>query len=756
MKTHVIGFPRIGEKRELKKALEQYWKHEITKEELNAVARNLKHRHWEIQFQAGLDYVTTGDFSYYDQILDITYSLNLIPERFKDQFDDNLELYFAMARGNAKQNIPALEMTKWFNTNYHYLVPEISATMKPSLTSNKVLAETKEAILLGYKSKPTIVGPVTYLSLSKGVDGFNVWDKYQEITKSYKELLSELDGLCDWIQIEEPILSGNLPQKARKCFNEIYQNLNSSLVSSKILLTTYFDACDEHLDLAFSSGCGGLHIDAVSDCQNIDYITKHLPKDMVLSIGIVDGKNVWKNHIKNSLLMLSHIKPNITSDRLLLSTSCSLLHVPFTVNNEMKLDPEIRSWLSFAVQKCEELTIIKDIYTGKNRLKEINENEISFRAKKSSDKVHNEQIKSRIQQINSDMLNRRHPFQVRKQAQSWLNIPILPTTTIGSFPQTSDIRQKRQAFKRGAISEQAYNDFLQQEIKNIIRIQEELGLDVLVHGEPERNDMVEYFAQFFSGVCFTKYGWVQSYGSRCVKPPIIYGDVSRLKPMTIDWIKCAQSFTDKPVKGMLTGPVTILCWSFIRNDIKRLEVCQQIALAIRDEVQELEGAGVKIIQVDEAAFSEGMPMKLKDRKAYFNWAVNAFRLATSGVDDSTQIHTHMCYSEFNSIIDHIATLDVDVISIESSRSNMELLNTFSQYHYPNEIGPGVYDIHSPRVPSKNEILNHLKNAAKHLPIEKLWVNPDCGLKTRNWKEVKASLENMVSAAKEYKQMFLSD
>ncbi len=746
METHILGFPRIGARRELKRALESYWKGKSSELELQQTAAQLRKTHWQIQQSAGLSFVSTGDFSYYDQMLDMSAALGVIPERFGQAEEIDLTTYFKLARGDAQANVPAMEMTKWFNTNYHYIVPEISPMTSPRLLSRKIIEETAEAVELGFTPKPVLIGPITYLELSKGRNGFNCWEKLPELVAVYTDLIKELSALCEWIQLDEPILCRELSAQAAANFTPVYARLNAAANSSKLLLTTYFDTLDDNLDLALNSGCGGLHLDLVRGNKQLESLLAKLPESMIFSAGIVEGRNIWKTDYTAALSRLRPLYAALGSERLWLGSSCSLLHAPVDLTNETDLDPEIRSWLAFAVQKCTEITDLATATTVNGDNPVIIKNREAITSRRKSTRVNNPEIQQRLGSITPEMLKRASPYPERKTAQSWLKLPLLPTTTIGSFPQTGEIRRNRLAYKKGEINTEEYTGFLKDEIKHVVTLQEELGLDVLVHGESERNDMVEYFGQQLSGFCFTANGWVQSYGSRCVKPPVIFGDISRPQAMTVEWIKYAQSVTDKPLKGMLTGPVTILCWSFVRDDITRKEVSSQIALAIRDEVQDLEKAGIHIIQIDEAALSEGMPVKQRDRTSYLEWAVESFRLATTGVADSTQIHTHMCYSEFNDIIESIADMDADVISIESSRSRMELLNCFKDFKYPNEIGPGVWDIHSPRVPSVDEIVELLEKACTYIPKERLWVNPDCGLKTRDWEETIASIKNMVEAA----------
>lgn len=747
MKTHVLGFPRMGAQRELKFALESYWKGNSTLEELQKISREIRLNHWNVQKSAGLSFVSTGDFSWYDHVLDTAVLLGVVPRRFCDLPSSGAELYFAMARGDRKNNIPAMEMTKWFDTNYHYIVPEIEPDCSPRLCSSKIFDETREAVEAGFQAKPMLLGPITFLALAKNGDGFDRWTILPQILEVYKEILTKLSAYCQWVQIDEPILCSDMTEKMRNHFTTVYQFLNSSLVNGKLLLTSYFDELDDNLDLALDSGCAGLHLDLVRGGKNIDEILERFPEKMILSAGIVEGRNIWRNDYAASLEILEKIKAKLGVNRMMIASSCSLLHCPESLVYETNLDRELKSWLAFASEKCQEIVELKAIVEQGKPNETLDSNRFVIESRRQSQRVHNQSVLKRCSEITEEMKHRDHSYAFRKDSQRWLNLPLFPTTTIGSFPQTDVIRRYRSDFVQGKITEETYTRFIENEIARVIRKQEEIGLDVLVHGEPERNDMVKYFGDQLEGFCVTQNGWVQSYGSRCVKPPIIFGDVSRPKPMTIRWTRYAQSLTEKPLKGMLTGPVTILCWSFVRDDLDRSEVCQQIALAMRDEVCDLEKAGIRVIQIDEAALGEGCPIKAKNRPDYFRWAVGAFRLTTSGVQDSTQIHSHMCYSEFNRMIHAIADMDADVISIESSRSKMELLEAFADFEYPNEIGPGVYDIHSPRIPSKEEIIELLRKAVKWIPVERLWVNPDCGLKTRSWSEVIPSLENMVAAAR---------
>lgn len=748
LKSHCLGFPRIGANRELKKITESYWKKIITRDELLDAAEKLKQENWQIQKNTGLSHITTGDFALYDHILNTTIALGAIPPRFKPQQNcsGEIDLAFQMARGNPQQNIPAMQMMKWFDTNYHYIVPEFSPDITLTKQPSNVVLDTKNAAKLGFNPKPVITGPITFLLLSKNYNNSNQWNYLDEITEIYQSIINELNDSADWLQIDEPILCVDLTNETKNLFKKTYEKLNKNK-KIKTLLTTYFGALDDNLDTALESGCDGLHVDLVRGNQQLDSIIEKLPDNMILSAGIVDGRNIWRTDLSAAFAKLQKIQNKIGQERLAVASSCSLLHCPVNLNNETKLDPELKSWMAFSVQKCEEIALLTDLLDGKTSEKILEENSQIIKNRKNNPRVVDPAVQKRCASITPEMLFRNKNYAERKISQQHLNLPILPTTTIGSFPQTNEIREIRRKFKNNEITESQYDSFIQNAITDVVRKQEELGLDVLVHGEPERNDMVEYFGEQLNGFCFTENGWVQSYGNRYVKPPVIFGDVSRKQPMTINQIKFAQSQTAKPMKGMLTGPVTILCWSFVRDDIPRADVCKQIALAIRDEVADLEKAGIKIIQIDEAALREGMPLRKCNADKYLTWATDSFRLAASVANDQTQIHSHMCYSEFNTIIKWIAQMDADVISIESSRNKMQLLEVFQEFEYPNEIGPGVYDIHSPRIPSVEEIITLLKKALQYIPKERLWINPDCGLKTRNWEETLESLKNMVKAAK---------
>jgi len=753
--AHNLGFPRIGRDRELKKALESYWQGKISSAELEQVGKNLRQTHWQIQKDAGIDLIPVGDFAWYDQVLTHSLTFGIIPERFTPQDGKaTFDTLFAMARGIAKENSccgggHAQEMTKWFDTNYHYLVPEFTANQQFNLSWNQFFDEIDEAQSLGHQVKPIIIGPLTYLWLGKtkgsDFDKLNLLDKLLPL---YAEIFAKFAAKnIEWVQIDEPILVLDLPNDWQQAFTKAYQQLSKSPL--KKLIATYFGGLEDNLSLAINLPVEGLHLDLVRAKNQLNDVLKQIPADKVLSLGVVNGRNVWKCDLNNALNILK-TAANQLGDRLWIAPSCSLLHSPVDLEREDTLDPELKSWLAFAVQKCKEVAILTgEINNPSSFQQELELSAQIQQSKANSPRIHKPEVQNRLAQIQPSDSKRQSPFseRIKKQAAKF-NLPLYPTTTIGSFPQTSEIRSTRLAFKQGKISEQEYISAMQQEIKKVVEFQEKIDIDVLVHGEAERNDMVEYFAEQLDGYLFTRFGWVQSYGSRCVKPAVIYGDLSRPKAMTVDWITYAQSQTNRIMKGMLTGPITMMVWSFTREDISREEQTRQLALVLRDEVNDLEAAGIKIIQIDEAAFREGLPLRKKDWQTYLNWAVEAFRISSSGVRDDTQIHTHMCYSEFNDIIKSIAAMDADVITIETSRSDMELLDAFEQFEYPNDIGPGVYDIHSPRVPSVESIVNLMQKAAKRIAKERLWVNPDCGLKTRGWKETEAALINMVTAAKQ--------
>jgi 5-methyltetrahydropteroyltriglutamate--homocysteine methyltransferase len=754
--THSLGFPRIGAKRELKFALEAYWKGQSSGDELQRTGADLRKRNW--RDQGALDLVPVGDFSFYDQMLDMSFTLGNLPKRVRGFHGDALDNYFRLARGRSSQatgdsagccgEVAAGEMTKWFDTNYHYIVPEFDADTQFTLDVSRLLEQLAEAKAQGVKAKPVIIGPLTYLAAGKAKDGSDKLALLPRLLPVYIELLAALaqQGV-EWVQIDEPILVTELEPKWRDAFPSAYQALSTCAV--KLLLTTYFGQLRENLPLACSLPVQGIHLDAINARDEVDLLVQSCPAGRIVSLGVVNGRNIWKTDLNAVLDWLEPIARGL-GERLWLAPSCSLLHVPVDLASERKLDGEVRSWLAFAVQKLEEIKVLATALTcGRTAVEaELAANRAAIASRRASVRVNNPAVKAAVARIDSQMGRRQSPFAQRAIEQAaLLGLPRFPTTTIGSFPQTAEIRQARSQFKSGAIDAAAYTAAMRREIERSVREQEALGLDVLVHGEAERNDMVEYFGEQLDGYAFSQSGWVQSYGSRCVKPPILFGDIGRPKAMTVDWITYAASLTDKPMKGMLTGPVTILNWSFVRDDQPRSVSCRQLALAIRDEVQDLEKAGIRVIQIDEAALREGLPLRKSQWQEYLNWAVECFRIAANGVKDETQIHTHMCYSEFNDIIASIAEMDADVITIETSRSDMELLDAFDGFKYPNQIGPGVYDIHSPNIPAEDHIVALMKKAAERIPAGRLWVNPDCGLKTRQWSEVIPALTNMVNAAR---------
>jgi 5-methyltetrahydropteroyltriglutamate--homocysteine methyltransferase len=749
--THNLGFPRIGTDRELKKALEAYWQGTISETGLEQVTDDLKQRHWKLQLNAGIDLVPVGDFSLYDHILDMSCLLGVVPPRFNwdgNQLDHTT--YFAMARGVERdgQVIAACEMTKWFDTNYHYIVPEIHQHQHFKISSDKLFKEVDDARQAGVNAKPVIPGPLTWLWLAKVKgDDFNKLELLDELIAVYAQIIERLQQQgVTWVQIDEPILVLDLPAAWQSAFEYVYSRLQVKGI--KRLLATYFGGLGDNLYLTSKLAIDGLHIDVVRDIEQVRLIADHLPSYKVLSLGIVDGRNIWRCDLDKALTLLKSIQTTI-SNELWIAPSCSLLHVPIDLENETKLDNDIKTWLAFAKQKLSEVKLLQLILDGiaGDTSDLLLVSRAAQKSRQASTRIHNSQVKQRQSAITQDMVKRNKPYEERRTIQHhWLKLPLYPTTTIGSFPQTRAIRTTRREYKQGRLDEKKYNQLMQQEIAHIVKKQQQIGLDVLVHGEPERNDMVEYFGELLQGFAFTQNGWVQSYGSRCVKPPIIFGDVARSQPMTVNWITYAQSCTDKPMKGMLTGPVTILNWSFVRDDQPRSITAEQIALALRDEVDDLEQAGISIIQIDEAALREGLPLRKKDWHDYLQWTVRAFRLSSAGVQDKTQIHTHMCYAEFNDIIEAIADMDADVITIETSRSDMELLDAFKTFDYPNEIGPGIYDIHSANIPTSNHMVELIKKATQYIPGDKIWINPDCGLKTRQWPEVEAALTCMVNSA----------
>jgi 5-methyltetrahydropteroyltriglutamate--homocysteine methyltransferase len=759
--THNLGFPRIGAQRELKFALESYWKGLSSRDELQALGAQLRRRHW--QDQAALDLVPVGDFAFYDQVLDMSFTLGHLPERVRGFQGDALDNYFRVARGRSAHaadgqapccgGVAAGEMTKWFDTNYHYIVPEFTAATQFKLDASRLLGQLAEAKAQGVTAKPVIIGPVTYLALGKAKDGSQKLALLERLLPVYAQLLETLAGHgVEWVQIDEPLLVTELDADWRHAFDDAYHQLKGCRV--KLLLTTYFGQLLENRHLALNLPVAGLHLDAINGRDDVLPLVDRLPPHKALSLGVIDGRNIWKTDLNAALAWLEPLAERL-GDRLWIAPSCSLLHVPVDLDGEQRLDGEVKSWLAFAKQKLGELTLLATaLNQGRAAVQaELDANRAAVASRRASPRVNNPAVQAALARIDATLGQRRSPYAQRAARQAaLLNLPRFPTTTIGSFPQTADIRLARRRFKAGELDAASYRAAMRAEIARSVREQEALGLDVLVHGEAERNDMVEYFGEQLDGYAFSEFGWVQSYGSRCVKPPILFGDISRPKAMTVDWIKYAQSLTEKPMKGMLTGPVTLLNWSFVRDDQPRSVSCRQLALAIREEVLDLEKAGVRVIQIDEAALREGLPLRRSRWREYLDWAVDSFRLAANGVADDTQVHTHMCYSEFNDIIASIAALDADVITIETSRSDMELLDAFDGFNYPNGIGPGVYDIHSPNIPAQEHIVRLMRKAAERIPAERLWVNPDCGLKTRQWSEVIPALRNMVAAAQALREV----
>ncbi|SDD71357.1 methionine synthase (B12-independent) [Cupriavidus sp. YR651] len=748
-RTHTLGFPRIGARRELKFAQEAFWRGETSEVALRDTGATLRRRHWQLQADAGLATVAAGDFAWYDQMLGLTTLLGALPRRFGfDAAALTLAQYYELARGNAAQ--PAMEMTKWFDTNYHYIVPELDADSTFDGGPAWFFDEIDEALALGLQTRPVLIGPVTYLWLSKShAPGFDRLSLLPKVVQAYQRILATLKARgIEWVQIDEPALCLDLDDAWLDAYDQAYPALAQAGV--KLLLATYFDTAAPHAARAAALPVQGFHIDLVRAPAQLAAWQHVLPADAVLSVGVIDGRNIWRADLRAVLDTLKPLHAAL-GDRLWLAPSCSLLHVPVSLDAEVRLDPELKSWLAFATEKLDELhTLATVLNEGEAAVADqLAASDSARQSRRTSSRVVNQQVQKRLAAVTADMADRDSAFDIRIDRQrEALNLPALPTTTIGSFPQTAAIRQTRAAFKRGDIGALEYLERIRAEIELAVRKQEALGLDVLVHGEAERNDMVEYFGEQLCGYAFTENGWVQSYGSRCVKPPVIYGDVYRPEPMTVDTARYAQSLTDKLMKGMLTGPVTMLQWSFVRDDQPRATTARQLALAIRDEVCDLESAGIRVIQIDEPALREGLPLRREDWAAYLEWAVNAFRLSAAGVADQTQIHTHMCYAEFNDILPAIAAMDADVITIETSRSAMELLEGFGDFDYPNEIGPGVYDIHSPRVPTVDAVTRLLERACEVIPPERLWVNPDCGLKTRGWPETEAALANMVTAARQ--------
>lgn len=745
---HLSGYPRVGAKRELKFAVEAFWKGAKSEAELRQTAADIRQKNWATQIAAGADLLPVGDFSYYDHVLDTLCALGAIPARFGFDADKlTLSQYFELARGNASQ--VAMEMTKWFDTNYHYIVPEWHQNTSFKANAASLIAQIEEAKATGHDIKPTLVGPLTLLWLGKEKDaGHNRLELLPRLLPEYQKLLRELANAgVDWIQIDEPILAVDIAREWLDAFAPTYQEL--AITGTRIIIGTYFGSVAEHINLLKNLPVNGVHIDCVRAPEQLAEFANAWPENKVLSVGLIDGRNVWRANLREVIELLAPVATQL-GNNLWIAPSCSLLHSPQDLSVEEKLNPEIKNWLAFAAQKLQELGIIKQALAhGKDSVQEaLSASDAAAAGRKTSKLIHNDKVAQRVASLREHADQRHSPFAQRiEKQQQWMNLPLLPTTTIGSFPQTQEIRQARAAFKKGELSAADYEAAMKKDIAYCVEQQEQLDIDVLVHGEAERNDMVEYFGEQLDGYCFTQYGWVQSYGSRCVKPPIIFGDVARPKAMTVAWSSYAQSLTKRPMKGMLTGPVTMMKWSFVRNDVPLSLVCKQIALALNDEVLDLEKAGIRVIQIDEPAIREALPLKRAQWDEYLAWACESFRLTSTDADDSTQIHTHMCYSEFNDILPAIASMDADVITIETSRSDMELLDAFVKFSYPNDIGPGVYDIHSPRVPTEAEVEHLLRKALKVIDQRRLWVNPDCGLKTRGWPETKAALEVMVNVTK---------
>jgi 5-methyltetrahydropteroyltriglutamate--homocysteine methyltransferase len=759
---HNLGYPRMGALRQLKRSLEACWRGASTVEELQKTAAELRRVHWVQQKEAGIDLIPCGDFSLYDHVLDVAAMVGAVPERFGWKgLSIDLATYFAMARGTAAPReetgtgrsnddaagVHAMEMTKWFDTNYHYIVPEFHQGQRFALSSTKVLEEFQEALALGIKTKPVLLGPCTFLRLGKvhGKD-FDRSRLLPGLIEVYVEALRLLaKAEAEWVQLDEPIFALDLTPAEQSGLRQTYATLTKEVPELKFIVANYFNDLGQNLPTFAQLPVHGLHIDAARSERELEELIGLLDPGKILSLGLVHGREIWRNNYQRSLAIIRQAVSQRGEEAVWIAPSCSLLHVPFSSKFEHKLDPEIKSWLAFAEEKLVELLELRQAYEGRPDI--VARNRELHESRMRSGRIHSQQVRTRTEAVVESDLKRKSSYSSRRLAQrDHLQLPDLPTTTIGSFPQTEEVRSARAQYRKGKITEADYETFLEEETVRVVRWQDEIGLDVLVHGELERTDMVEYFGEQLSGFAFTENGWVQSYGSRCVKPPILFGDVGRPQPMTVRWSKFAQAQTRKPMKGMLTGPITILQWSFVRDDQSRTETARQIALAIRDEVHDLEAAGISVIQVDEPAFREGLPLRKADWPEYLRWSVDAFRLATASVADRTQIHTHMCYCEFNDVIEAIAELDADVISIESSRSEMELLEAFRVFKYPNEVGPGVYDIHSPRVPSVQEMSGLLQKALQVLPRPQVWVNPDCGLKTRGWPEVEKALRNMVAAA----------
>ncbi|ORT49639.1 5-methyltetrahydropteroyltriglutamate--homocysteine methyltransferase [Vibrio sp. qd031] len=755
-KSHVLGYPRVGEQRELKFALEKYWKGEFTEQQLRDVGKTIRQQNWATQSQ--LSFVTVGDFAWYDHVLSTSALIGHLPKRHRGDSDISLDTLFKVARGQSNSGCcgaAASDMTKWFNTNYHYITPEFSADDKFAISSSQLFDEIEEALALGHSVKPVLLGPISYLYLGKEVDSFDRLTLLPKLVAVYQQVIQRLADLgIEWLQIDEPILSLDLPSQWLQVFKPTYDELGGTV---KLLLSSYFDRIDDKLATINTLRVDGVHLDLVANEAQLIEALSVLPNDWVISLGVVNGRNVWKCDTHYWLENLSNsLNGNATSARQIwIGSSCSLLHSPLNLELETQLPADTKSWFAFAKQKVSEVCqVTKALSNPSEYAERVLAYSRPIHQRKNSINVHKPQVQQKLQRLKEQSSDRLLPFPERQVAQrNALNLPLFPTTTIGSFPQTGDIRRLRSQFKTGALTFDAYRKQIQSEIKAVVERQESLDLDVLVHGEPERNDMAEYFAEQLNGFQTTQYGWVQSYGSRCVKPAIVVEDIERVEPMTVDWTRYAQSLTTKPMKGMLTGPVTLMCWTFPREDITRQTITQQLAIALKEEVSDLQDAGINIIQIDEPALREGLPLRLADQQHYLEWAVDAFKVSASSALPETQIHTHMCYSDFNQIIDSVAHLDADVITIETSRSNMELLDAFEAFDYPNEIGPGVYDIHSPNIPSEQWMEQLVKRASTQIPKERLWINPDCGLKTRGWDETEKSLKNMVNVAKKLRREF---
>lgn len=757
--VHTLGYPRIGAHRELKKAVEAYWKGELDRDGLEREGTRLRKTHWQDQVDAGLDLVTVGDFAFYDQVLNVSVMIGAVPPRFgRTGGEVDLDTSFRMARGRAPSGEPAAacEMTKYFDTNYHYLVPELYQGQTFCIASERLFDEVAEARAEGHPVKVALTGPVTWLWLAKAKsDGLERLSLLDELVATYSDILGRLASAgVEWVQLDEPALVQDLPSDWQRAFESAYATLQS--IPVKLLVASYFGGLGDNLGLAVALPVEGLHVDVVRAPQQLSAVLDRLPSDKVLSVGAIDGRNIWRADLTRLAGELADAKARL-GDRLWLAPSCSLLHVPVDLNNETGLDPELKSWLAFARQKLGEVVTLAHVLDGTETATDrqrVDEASQALAARRASRRIHKPRVAERLAKVSAADTRRGNVYAVRASAQrERLALPLFPTTSIGSFPQTQEIRSARRDFKKGILDLADYEARMREEIAMVVERQAQLGLDVPVHGEAERNDMVEYFGEQLDGFAFTQNGWVQSYGSRCVKPPVIFGDVERPAAMTVRWSQYAQSLTDKPMKGMLTGPVTILQWSFVRDDQPRAETCRQIALALRDEVADLERAGIAIIQIDEPALREGLPLRQAEWQAYLDWAVECFQLSAAVTADETQIHTHMCYAEFNDIIGAIAAMDADVITIETSRSDMELLDAFQDFDYPNEIGPGVYDIHSPNIPERAWMVDLMTKAAEKIAPERLWVNPDCGLKTRGWAEVEPALANMVEAARELRKRY---